>query len=266
MPSFSAFNDWARCCCRTCRSCWMPSVSAFNDSGCTTVVELCVFFFVKVIIFYISRYLVFILLWIGWYDTQPINTHAPKSAGNASIHACVFFCPIYAYFLRITLSSSLPFVSGVTWHALLSLPTTVRAFVLVARKEKFRVKFPSLASPCVELVCIYTTYQYITQHAGCEALSAVSLYTDAFVSGLDLDPNEHAHVTTSNNLLVVYIYMYYRIDISHDIGIEISRICSRYWYRDIPNMFWILISRYPEYVLNIDIEISRKYRMIYGEF
>ena len=55
----------------------------------------------------------------------------------------------------------------------------------------FRIKFPSLASPCVELVRIHATYQYNTQHAGCEELSAVSLHTDAFVSGLDLDPNEH---------------------------------------------------------------------------
>ena len=37
MPSFSDFNDSVRCCCRTRRSCWMSSFSAFNDSGCTTV-------------------------------------------------------------------------------------------------------------------------------------------------------------------------------------------------------------------------------------
>ena len=59
----------------------------------------------------------------------------------------------------------------------------------------FRIEFPSLASPCVELVCIHATYQYNTQHAGFEALSADSLYTDAFVSGLDIDPNEHTRYT-----------------------------------------------------------------------
>ena len=59
----------------------------------------------------------------------------------------------------------------------------------------FRIKFPSLASPCVELVCIHATYQYNTQHAGCEALSAVSLYADAVVSGLDLNPNERTRHT-----------------------------------------------------------------------
>ena len=53
----------------------------------------------------------------------------------------------------------------------------------------FRIKFLSLASLCVELVRSDATYQYDSQLAGCEALSAVSLYTDA-VSGLDLDPNE----------------------------------------------------------------------------
>ena len=82
-------------------------------------------------------------------------------------------------------------ISGVTWHALLSLPHyRARAFVLIARKEMFRIKFPSLAPSCVELVFIYATCQYSTQHAGCKALSAVRLYTDVFVSGLDLDPNE----------------------------------------------------------------------------
>ena len=40
------------------------------------------------------------------------------------------------------------------------------------------MEFPSLASPCVELVCIYATYQYRTKHEGCEALPAVSLYID----------------------------------------------------------------------------------------
>ena len=55
----------------------------------------------------------------------------------------------------------------------------------------FRIKFPSLASPCVELVCIHATYHYNSQHPGCEALSAVSLYTDTFVSGFDLDLHKH---------------------------------------------------------------------------
>ena len=59
----------------------------------------------------------------------------------------------------------------------------------------FRIKFPSLTSPCVELVCIHATYQDITHHAGCEALAAVSLYNDFFVLGLDLDPNEYTRHT-----------------------------------------------------------------------
>ena len=59
----------------------------------------------------------------------------------------------------------------------------------------FRIKFASLASHCVGLVCIHGTYQYNTQHEGCDALSAVSFYTDAFVSGLDLDPNEDTRRT-----------------------------------------------------------------------
>jgi len=57
------------------------------------------------------------------------------------------------------------------------------------------IAFPFLASPCVEPMCIQATYQYNTQHAGCEARSAVSLYVDAFASGLDLDPDEHTRHT-----------------------------------------------------------------------
>ena len=111
----------------------------------------------------------------------------------------------------------------------------------------FRIKFPSLASPCVELVCIHATYQYNMQHAGCEPLSAVSLYTDAFVSGSDLDPNEH--VILSDNLLAAYIHMKYHIDI--------IRYIARYRYRN---------NIYPESILDVDIDTSRKYRMIYREF
>ena len=67
-----------------------------------------------------------ILLWIGWYSTQPINTHTHQKVQeiHSSMHA-FSFCPIHAHLLRITLSSSLPFVThirGHMWHALLSLP------------------------------------------------------------------------------------------------------------------------------------------------
>ena len=87
-----------------------------------------------------------------------------------------------------------------------------------------------------ELVCIYATYQYSTKHAGCEALSAVSVYTDAFVSGLDLDPNEH-----TSYLLIIYLCILTCIvsiscDISHDIGIEIPRTYYRHWYQYIPKI------------------------------
>ena len=55
---------------------------------------------------------------MDWLLQHPTDeyTHAPKSAGNTFIHACVFFCPIYAYFLRIILSISLPFVTLIRGH------------------------------------------------------------------------------------------------------------------------------------------------------
>ena len=99
----------------------------------------------------------------------------------------------------------------------------------------FRITFPSLASPCVELVCIHAIYQYHTQRAGCEALSAVSLYTDAFVSGL-----ERTHTSC---LLIISLWSIFTCsivsiswNISHDIGIEISQKHYRYWYRIIPKI------------------------------
>ena len=111
----------------------------------------------------------------GTAPNRSIHTRTKKCRKyiNSWLHAC-FFWPNYPHFQRITLSSSLPFsylISGVTWHALLSLlHYRARAFVLIARIVFFRIKFPSLSSPCVELVCIHATYQYSTQHAGCEAL------------------------------------------------------------------------------------------------
>ena len=87
-------------------------------------------------------------------------------------------------------------------------------------------------------MCIHATYKYDRQHASCEALSAVSSYTDAFVSGFDLDPNKHIRHFSYNMLVVVYIV--------HVISYRrhaIDRMTS--------------VSRYPEHVLAIDIDVSR---------
>ena len=54
-------------------------------------------------------------------------------------------------------------------------------------------------------MCIYATHQENTQHAGCEALSAASLYSDAFASDLELDPNEHKRHTFSKYTGGVYL-------------------------------------------------------------
>ena len=141
---------------------------------------------------------VLILLWIGWYSTQPIDIHAPKSAVNTFICGCDFFMShlhiICAhYFVKLPpFRNSSPGSHGT--HSS-PFPTTERAFVLIARKKVFRHKFPSLASPRVQKVCIHATYQYNTLHAGPEALSAVSFQTDAFFSSFDLDLNEHTRHT-----------------------------------------------------------------------
>ena len=45
------------------------------------------------------------------------SIHATNSAGNTFMHdACVFFCPMLVLFLRMTLTSSLPFVTHIRGH------------------------------------------------------------------------------------------------------------------------------------------------------
>ena len=118
--------------------------------------------------------------------------HPPKSAGNTFIVSCVFLLShprvLSAHdFLKLP-----PFLNSYRGsHSTHSspFPNTVLAFALLARKKMFRIKFPSLASPFIELVCIHASHQSNTQHAGCD--SVVSSYTDAFVLGFDLNPNEH---------------------------------------------------------------------------
>ena len=198
-----------RCCSWTRRSCWMSSLfiqCCFQWFGLTAVVVVhwsCEgFFLAKINIFYTSRYVPGFdsvmddyLLLDGTAPNRSI--HAPKSAGNTFMHAaCVFFFLSHPRVISAHDVVKLPpfrnsYPGSHDTHSS-PFPTTVLAFVvLVANNERLRVRFPSPASPCVELVCIHATYLYNTQHAGCEALSAVSLYIDAFVSGFDLDPNEH---------------------------------------------------------------------------
>ena len=153
MPWFSTFNDSVRCCCPTRRSCWMSPFSAFSDSACTTVRSGVVsFYFVKINTFLTSRYMVLMLLWIDWYSTQPINTHAHQNVHElrsfmltfSSVHLRVFSAH---YFVKLSpLRNSYPGSHGT--HSS-PFPTTARAFVLIARTKMFIIMLPSLASPCV---------------------------------------------------------------------------------------------------------------------
>ena len=132
----------------------MPSFSAFNDSGCTTLWSLS-FFWVKITIFYTSRYLVLILLLFGWYSTQPINTRTKKCRKYIDSclryfflsHLCVFSAH---YFAKLPpFRNSYPGSHGT--HSS-PFPTTCVPSFQAPEKKKLRIKFPSLASPCVELV------------------------------------------------------------------------------------------------------------------
>ena len=123
-------------------------------------------------------------------------------------------------------------------------PTTVLAFVLVSKKKKyrdclrfsrkniyiyiFRIRFPSLASPCVELVCLHATYQYNTQHAG--AFCGQFVYW-CFCFRLWSRPER----THTSFLLKIYLWCIYT-----------CHIIAWYPYQDIPNIFSILISIFRE--------------------
>ena len=124
-----------------------------------------------------------------WLVQHPPDQHTHQKVQEIHSFKLAFFsCPILPYFLRVTLSSFLPFVSHIRGH----MARTPLACLRFSReKTPLRNRFPSLASLCVELVCIHATYQHHTHQSGCEALSAVNTYADAFVSGFDLGPNEH---------------------------------------------------------------------------
>ena len=118
-------------------------------------------------------------------------------------------------------------------------PTTVLAFVLVSKKKKYRdcLRFSRKNiyiyselgflpwRPLASNWCAFMQPTSIIRST--QALSAVSSYTDAFVSGFDLDPNEHIRHFSLKSTCGVYIH----VTSSHDIRIKISRTYSRYWYR-----------------------------------
>ena len=144
--------------------------------------------------------------------------------------ACVFFfCPILMCFLQHDFVKLPPFRNSYPGsHSTHSspFPTTVLAFVLIAKKKGSELGFlpwrPLASNWCA---FIHATYQHDTQHAGCEALSAVSSYMRMVLFQALVSTRTNTYVIPSYNLLVVCIIS---CDISHDIGIEISRTCSRY--------------------------------------
>ena len=110
---------------------------------CCSSIELWVFFLAKINIFYTSRCLVLIFLWLLLLDGAAPNRpiHAPKSAGNTFMRAaCVFFFLSHPRvfsahdFVNLPLfRTSYPGSHGK--HSSL-FPTTVLAFVLVAKTKK----------------------------------------------------------------------------------------------------------------------------------
>ena len=158
----------------------MSSFSVFNDSGYTTVRSEVVALFCCQSGHFLNLPVPGIDIAMDWMVQHPTDQYTrTKKCRNTFIHACVFFLShlrVFSahYFVKLRpFRNSYPGSCGTHFSL---FPTTERAFVYSRAKKMFRIKFPSLASPCAELVCIHATYQYNKQHVGCEALSAVSLY------------------------------------------------------------------------------------------
>ena len=113
--------------------------------------------------------MLFLLRWIGWYSIQPIDTHAPNSAGNRFMYACVFSVPSTCIFCALLVNlppfrNSYPGSHGTRSSP---FPTTMLTFVLVAKNKSSELGFlpwRSLASNW----CAFTQPACIiyTQHAG----------------------------------------------------------------------------------------------------
>ena len=184
---------------------------------------------------------------IGWYSTRPINTSTKKCRKN--IHACCYYyflthLRVLSYFLSTTLSSSLPFVThirGVTWQAILFFPH-YRAY-LRSNREKLTIHhFLEVSFPRVHLRWTGVHVTYHTQHnarlrgAFC---GHVAYWCFCFRHWSGPERTHTFSYTAGGVYLHVLSYRYHVI------------------YR------MISVSRY---ILDIAIDISRKYRMIYREF
>ena len=155
--------------------------------------------------------------------------------------ACVFFfCPMLVYFLRMTLSSLLPFVTHIRDHmARTPLPSPLPCLPSFQSRKKKGLEIGFL--PWRPLASNWFAFMQPTSitrstQAARRFLRSVRILMMLFQA--------YTLVIRFDNLLVVYVYM--------------SEV-ALYRYHLIYHM--ILVSRYPENI--IDVDISRKYRMIY---
>ena len=146
------------------------SFSAFSDSGCTTVRSRVVSFLGGQNIHVLNLQVPGSNIAMDWLVQHPTDQYTHQKC-RKYIHLClrlflshlrVFSAHFFVNLLRFR--NAYPGSHGT--HSS-PFPTTVFAFVLIGRKRIFRIKFLSLASACVELVCIHPTYQCNKQHAGC---------------------------------------------------------------------------------------------------
>lgn len=152
-------------------------------------------------------------------------------------------------FCSLFLTRSLRFVNnirGVTRQVLLSY-SHYGAFLRCHRNKMHIMIFPDvffLQSTCVDLVCMQRTPHTVRIIRGYAPHSAITLYTDDFVSGFNLDLNKHTRNTSRYTTCGVYLHI-----LSH-------RYSAILLYRTIP------LERYPTNIIDIDIDKPRIYRTL----
>ena len=163
MPSFSAFYDSVRCCCRTRRSCWMSSF--IECLQWVVLYQVLLTVRSEVVRLWGDQNMHFFDLQVpgidiamDWLIQHPTDQYTQQKC-RKYIHLCLrLFCPIYVSFLRITFVNLPPIRNSYTGsHGTHSppFPTTVRAFVLIERTINVQNQVSSPGRPLASNWCAF---------------------------------------------------------------------------------------------------------------
>ena len=163
--------------------------------------------------------------------------------------AFFFFCPILAYFLLMTSPNSLPFGTHIRGHMVLTpLPSPLPCLPSFWSREKNCSEISFLLWRHFEsnwFTLLQPTSILRSTQAARRFLRSVCMLT-LLLQALILTGTNTRHFFRKSTCYGLYLQM------------------ISYRYHAMYRM--VSVSRYPEYILDIDIDVCRKYRMIYREF